>query len=242
MKKFELVLPCYNESKSIKTIIERAIAAAKEYGYNERDFSLVLVENGSKDDSLRIMNDLKTDKSLSAWFRVVEVKINQGYGFGLWSGLKTTGAEFVGWSHADQQCDPKDAFRALKLIGKKNSEEKVLVKGRRFGRSLKDIFVSRVLDLIATFILWKPFFEINAQPKVFDRGLLASIQSPPNDFAFDLYVLFQARKAGYKIQTIDVLFPPRIHGLSNWAFSLKSRSKTILNMIKYVWYLRRTGS
>ena len=72
---------------------------------------------------------------------------------------------------------------------------------------------------------------------MFARGLLAKISNPPKTFAFDLYVLYQAEKAGFVTKTIPVEFPPRIHGTSKWAFSFMSRYKTILGMIRYMWQL-----
>jgi glycosyltransferase involved in cell wall biosynthesis len=48
--RFELVLPCYNESRSIKRLIDRAIAAASAAGFSENNFKLVLVDNGSNDE------------------------------------------------------------------------------------------------------------------------------------------------------------------------------------------------
>ena len=51
MKEFELVLPCYNESKSLQILIERAVNAAKQAGYDSNSFQLVIVENGSLDNS-----------------------------------------------------------------------------------------------------------------------------------------------------------------------------------------------
>lgn len=238
MPKFELVLPCYNESKSVESIVTRAVHAAQEAGFSESEFQLVLVENGSKDNSRQIMRELKSQSKYKDWFKIVEIDVNQGYGYGIWSGLQQTSAPVVSWSHADQQCDPKDAFRALKVL--ESSQAKTLVKGLRHGRSLKEIFVSRVFDFMCWLILGYRSYEINAQPKVFKRELLSLCKNPPKDFSFDLYVLYQAKKAGYLIKTIQVEFPARIHGLSNWAFSLKNRYKTILNMIKYMWHLAKT--
>lgn len=232
---FELVLPCYNESANLKQIVTRAVDAAKSAGHGPSDFQLVLINNGSTDDSARVFAELGRSE-LAPWFRTVLVEVNQGYGFGLWSGLKTTTARYVGWSHADQQCDPKDAFAALDLL-KKDRPESTVVKGIRFGRNAKDKFVSRVFELFARLFLGIHVHEINAQPKVFARGLLAKVSNPPKTFAFDLYVLYQAEKAGYVTKTIPVEFPPRIHGTSKWAFSFMSRYKTILGMIRYMWQL-----
>jgi glycosyltransferase involved in cell wall biosynthesis len=238
-KKFELVLPCYNEAKSIEVILNRAIRAAKEAGFGPDDFQVVLVENGSRDNSLKVMNDFLEKAEFSPWFRVVPVVVNKGYGFGVWSGLLSTSAPVIAWSHADQQCDPADAFRALREF-EQAKETKVLVKGIRHGRSLKEQLVSRVFELIAWFHLGYRFYELNAQPKVFSRELLKLCPNPPNDFALDLYVIYCALKNGFVIKTINVEFPPRVHGFSNWANGLKSRSTHIKNMVKYIVSLKKT--
>lgn len=235
---FELVLPCYNESKSIEVILNRAIAAAKEYQLSPETFQLVLVENGSTDNSRDIMKQYESHPDYRQWFRVVPIDMNQGYGFGIWKGLQTTDAPFVAWSHADQQCDPRDTFKALQLL-QSESTDKTLIKGVRHGRSLKERFVSRVFEIVARFLLRFSIYEINAQPKVFPRELLNHCTNPPRDFSFDLYVLYVAHRNGYQFKTIDVSFPPRIHGFSNWAFSLKNRYKTIINMIRYMYRLRK---
>lgn len=241
--KFELVLPCYNESKSIEAILKRAIEAAQKAGYSPETFQLILVENGSKDNSREIMLKYKSLPEFSSWFRIVPIDINQGYGYGIWQGLKSTTSPFIAWSHADQQCDPNDSFRALNVLlttQEGTNSKKIFVKGVRHGRSLKEKFVSRVFEILAFFILNFRIYEINAQPKVFARELLKLCTKPPFDFAFDLYILYVARKSGYLFKAIDVDFPPRVHGFSNWAHGLKNRSRNIKNMIKYMWQLAHT--
>jgi glycosyltransferase involved in cell wall biosynthesis len=238
MIEFELVLPCYNEAKSLQNLVERAAAAAKEAGYDSNRFQLVLVENGSRDNSIEVLAQLeKTD--LSRWFRKVLITKNLGYGYGVHQGLKNTTAPIIGWSHADQQCDPKDAFIALEKL-KSAKNEKVLVKGVRSGRNWKDKWVTHTFESLAFLILGVKTKELNAQPKVFSRELLDSLKQAPNNFAFDLYVLFLALKSGYRILTIPVLFPPRVHGVSNWASNFFSRYKTILGMVKYMFELSRS--
>lgn len=237
---FELVLPCYNEAKSIQTIVSRAIEAARESGLTAGNFQLVLVENGSRDDSRVVMEKLKADADKGPWFRIVPIDVNRGYGVGVHAGLQSTTAPIIGWSHADQQCDPRDAFKAFLLL-RGSANKKKLIKGIRTGRSAKEIFVSRVFDFFALILLKQRHFEINAQPKVFSRQFLNLLTNPPTDFAYDIYVLYTAKKNGYDFQTIDVNFPARIHGLSNWAFSLKSRAKAILGMIQYMSRLGKSG-
>lgn len=238
MKKFELVIPAYNESKNLKKLIESVLESAKSVQLTSESFNLILVENGSTDNSSEVLNEI-LNENLKPWVRVVWVVKNQGYGFGLMSGLKEVNSEYVGWTHADLQCDPLNAFKALKVIEslEESQRSKVLVKGVRFGRNWKDVFVSRVFETLALLVLGLKVNEMNAQPKVFSSKLLSSFKNPPKTFAFDLYGLYQAQKNGYKILTIDVLFPPRVFGVSNWAGNFFSRYKTILGIIKYMFKL-----
>lgn len=236
MDRFELVVPAYNESKNLESVISRAVLAATNAGLRQEEFTLVVVENGSQDDSGAVLERIKKS-NLGPWFRVVQVIKNQGYGNGLWQGLKSTEADIVGWTHADQQCDPKDAIFAFQMLKEKKS--RTLIKGVRFDRSRKDRFVSRVFEFMARVILGVKIHEMNAQPKVFRRDLLGSLKNPPMTFAFDLYVLYHAIKAQYTIDTIPVSFPPRVHGVSKWASTFLSRYKTILGMIRYMIQLSR---
>ena len=237
MLDFQLVVPAYNESKTLTHIIERFRVAATAAGFTSSEVQLVVVENGSSDDSARVLADLQKSAD-SPWFSVVNVPVNRGYGYGIQMGLRATTGRYVGWSHADMQCEPADAFRALKLLRESGTQGNSLVKGRRFGRALRERIVSRLFEFLARVILGVKVNEMNAQPKVFSRALLDQIENPPDTFAFDLYVLFRAAKSRYQVLTVDVAYPPRIHGLSNWAGHFASRYKTIFGIVRYMWALR----
>ena len=138
---------------------------------------------------------------------------------------------------ADLQCDPADAFVALTRCQK--ADTPTLVKGRRHGRAAQDRVVSAVFAGVAWALLNLTADEINAQPKVFARTLVPKLAAAPDSFAFDLYVLYCAKQANLTIETIPVVFPPRIHGASKWAATFVGRHKTILQMVRYMWQLRQ---
>lgn len=239
MRKFDLVIPAYNEADNLQLLIDRVLEAATSAGYSSEEFHLVLVENGSTDNSAQVLNELLKQEKYKNWLKPVRVAQNQGYGYGIWQGLSATSAKYVGWTHADMQCDPLDTFKALDII-EKSGNPKLLIKGVRSGRNWKDCFVTKVFETLSRFILGLEANEVNAQPKVFKRDLLDEVKNPPMTFAFDLYILYVAQKNGFQIQNIDVLFPPRLHGASKWAASFLGRYKTILGMILYMWHLRRS--
>ena len=56
------------------------------------------------------------------------------------------------------------------------------------------------MGLICSFIIGNKFYEINAQPTIFNKKLIENIKQPPNDFRFDTYVYWLAIKNGYSIK------------------------------------------
>jgi glycosyltransferase involved in cell wall biosynthesis len=237
--KFSLVIPAYNEEKNLPTLLERTMAAASDAGMTSDDFTLYLVENGSRDRSRDVIERLIQENGWQPSIRVIAVKENRGYGFGIMAGLRETDGDVVGWTHADLQCDPANAFVAFKLLAEQGGR-KVLVKGTRVGRAWPERLVSRVFEILSRVILGLKTGEINAQPKVFDRHLLQSLDNPPFHFGLDVYLLYKAQKQGYKTLSFEVFFPPRQHGVSNWAVGFAGRYKTIWGMIRYMWNLAKS--
>jgi glycosyltransferase involved in cell wall biosynthesis len=235
MTPFSLILPCFNEIANLDRVVARSVDAAVRRGLAPEEFRLVLVENGSGDGSLKWMERRQAKKG-GEFLQIVPVTRNQGYGHGLMTGLRAASPGILATSHADQQCDPEDAFRGWELL--RDAPEKQLVKGARTGRPIGDRLFSLGFELAARQLLGPGLSEINAQPKVFPSDLVALLTEPPNDFAFDLYLLVQARAAGYRIREIDVRFPPRVHGTSNWSRTLRSRTRTSLRQLNYMAELR----
>jgi len=229
MPQLSIVLPCYNEAEGIPRILERFAASGRR-----RDFELILVDNGSVDATAEVMA-----QHLPAYpfARSVCIAKNQGYGHGIFTGLKQAGGELLAWSHADLQTDPADVFRAWDVYQQAPNRERLLVKGRRHGRRLGERVVSLGMQWVALACLRRWIPEINAQPKLFHRSLLEHVTHPPVDFNFDVYVLYQARRHGWRLGDIDVLFPPRPYGKSNWAATWRSKLRTIRRSIQYMFLL-----
>jgi len=239
MKKLSLVIPCYNEAKSLEALTDRALQCAKKRELTPEQFELVIVDNGSSDGTDQVIDSLMKGPD-KRFLHPVHVEKNQGYGFGLFSGLRAARGGTLAWTHADEQCDPEDVFIAWELQQKRG--EKCLVKGRRYERAFGDMLFSRGFELVAIVLLGQYVHEINAQPKVFDASLMKSVTNPPYGFPFDLYVLLKAKEAGMTLESIPVRFPPRKHGQSRWASTFRSKFKTIAGMVRFMWDYRRSNT
>lgn len=225
-----VVLPCYNESGGIPSLLERFREVGKGH-----DFELILVNNGSTDRTAEVLANLLP---VHPFARAVRVVKNVGYGHGLFTGLRSARGEVLAWSHADLQTDPADVFRALEVYRKDPNPASLLVKGRRHGRRFQERVISRGMEVVSLVLLRSWLTEINAQPKLFHRSLLQHLTNPPTDFNFDVYVLHQARRHGWRFRNLDVVFPPRQYGQSNWAATWRSKVRTIA---RSTWFMFKLG-
>jgi polyisoprenyl-phosphate glycosyltransferase len=232
MKKLSIVMPCYNESKSIPYILDRF---AQVIG--ERDIEVVLVDNGSFDETPAVLAALLP---LYQFAKTTRVEKNQGYGFGILSGLRVATGEFLGWTHADLQTDPSDVVRAYDIMCKSGRKaEKLFVKGVRTGRPLFDQFFTVGMSAFESMYLRTRLWDINAQPNVFHRSFFERWKNPPHDFSLDLYACYMAKKLNLKMIRFQVVFGPRQFGASSWNSGLKARWKLIARTMSFSVDLRK---
>lgn len=232
-----IVVPCYNEEGNIPGLIERF---ARTLAGNQA-IELVLVDNGSTDTTgALIEREIKTREMSRA--RKVLVPKNQGYGFGILSGLREARGNVLAWTHADLQTDPADVLKAYDLYRKEAAgATPVMVKGRRIRRGLAEAFFSWGMQTTASLALGCKVTEINAQPKLFPRAFLKELDNAPHDFSLDLFALYRARKSGYRILELPVDFAARKSGEakggsgSSWSV----RGKLIKRTFCYIFELRR---
>lgn len=232
--KLSIVIPCYNEEKNIPLLLERFAEIV-----GNRDIEVILVNNGSTDGSGKVMERLLPGYQFA---RMVSVPVNKGYGYGILKGLEEAKGEFVGWTHADMQTDPKDIIKVWRIIEKSESND-IYIKGRRKGRSLYERFFTVGMGIFESGYLGMPMYDINAQPNIFPRKFLLKWKEPPYDFSLELYCFYMARKYNMKVIRFVVEFHERRNGHSSWNKGFRSRiglirqtmafSRRLKNSIQY---------
>ncbi len=229
--KLSVIIPCFNEEKNIPLIADRFGQAIKR-----DDIEVILVNNGSTDDSQRVMENLLRKYP---FVRIVKVEINQGYGFGILSGLREARGEYIGWTHADMQTDPYDVIKGMDLIEKSPHPAKTFVKGSRQARSLTDKFFAWGMGVFESAYLGVPVNDVNAQPNLFHRSFFELWREAPYDFSLDLYAFYMARKYNLDIVRFPVLFARRIYGHSHWNTGFKGKWKFIKRTLDFSFALKK---
>lgn len=230
--KLSVVVPCYNEEKNIPLLLKRFESCVPL-----KEMEVVIINNGSTDDSAKVLKKLIPQYSFA---RLVTVPENKGYGYGILEGLKTCDSDFIGWTHADMQTDPKDVIKALNMI-KASKNENIFVKGNRKGRPLLDRFFTGGMSLFESIYLKQQLLDINAQPNIFPKSFFDEWENPPFDFALDLYALYMAKVKKLQIKRFAVGFPERIYGKSHWNTGFVSKWKFMKRTIDFSVKLKSRG-
>ena len=233
MTNLSIVIPCYNESKSLPRLFLACLNACK----GRNDIQFIFVNNGSQDETQIVLDQLLSQENYT-FGKSVYVPINRGYGFGILQGLAVAEGSILSWTHADLQTDPKDVVLAYDLYKSELESNLCIVKGERKGRNRIDNIFTSGMSMISSLFLKQKLWDINAQPKIFHREFMNHLKKAPFDFSLDLYVLYVANRIKTSIKLFPVFFSNREFGEAKGGGTLKGKFKLIKRTIGYIIELR----
>jgi polyisoprenyl-phosphate glycosyltransferase len=227
-----LIIPCFNEAKSLPLLFKKC---EEIYNINQ-NLEIVIVNNGSTDTSAIVIEGLVKKFS---FITVVTVKLNKGYGYGILQGLSVAKGEILGWTHADFQTDLGDVIEGISFFENNSNIDKLFIKGKRYGRSLTDVFFTVGMSIFETLLLKKTMWDINSQPTLFHKNFYLSWEEPPFDFSLDLYAYYMAKKNKLEVKRFSVLFDKRLYGVSSWNSGLISKYHFIKRTLLFSFNLNK---
>ena len=133
-KELSIVIPSYNELNNLKNLIKKTNSILQK----NRNVEIIIVDNGSTDDSKHF---IENNKKFFSKIKFVRVKKNNGYGYGIKYGLKFATGKIISWTHADLQFDINDIIKSLKKKNNLIINKNYVLKGRRMNRSYLDVFL-----------------------------------------------------------------------------------------------------
>lgn len=229
MIKLSLVIPCYNEEANLHLLLD----ACQPLQLNG-DIEVIIVDNGSTDNTFEVLQRLLPSYPHC---RNLHLLVNQGYGYGILSGLRAAKGDILAWTHADLQTDPKDILKGFDLFSRHGHS--IYVKGRRIKRPLADVVFTVGMSIFDTLLLRRFLWDINAQPNMFSKKFFESWENPPHDFSLDLYAYFTAHNQGLPIYRFPVEFKERANGVSHWNINWASKIKFIRRTIEFSFELKK---
>jgi len=196
MPEISVIIPVYNEEKTIAQIIEKV----KEVNI---DKEIIVVNDGSDDRTLKILKTLKC-------INVITHPANRGKGSAITTGLKEAKGDIVIIQDADLETDPDDYYELIKPILEGKTE---VVYGTRFKkkftvRSRLRYIAVKILTLTANLLYNAKITDEATGYKIFKRDVLNSLNIKAKGFEFCPEVTAKLRIKGYKIYEVPISYYP----------------------------------
>jgi glycosyltransferase involved in cell wall biosynthesis len=159
-----IIIPVFNEEKSVKNTLERVFKVCEKTG---EKFEVITVNDGSRDNSLEVLNAIKKDKESN--FKVINHLTNKGYGASLKDGIIEAKYDNI------VICDADGTYPIEKIPELlSNLENNDMVVGKRVGRYLKTPLIKSVpkfiLDQVANIVVGRKIEDINSGFRVFKKS------------------------------------------------------------------------
>ncbi len=198
MKLVSIVIPVYNEVRTINTLLSQVFTAKLE----DWSCEVIVVDDGSTDG---------TKDKLQAWRKRCQVifqPFNKGKGAALREGFKRARGEIILIQDADLEYNPSDY---MTLLNPFNNPSVQVVYGSRFlGPHLSTMFLYALGNKFVTFVtnlLYNSnITDMETGYKVFRRNILDKIQIKAMRFNFEPEFTAKILKAGIQIYEVPISY------------------------------------
>ena len=221
-----LVMPAFNEERTISQAIDRVLAQAFVG-------ELIIVDDASTDGTARILEQLN-----DARVRVITHTANQGKGAALRTGFAHATCDLVGVQDADLEYDPADL---AKLIEPLQHDLADVVYGSRFisGDARRVLYYwhsvgNRMLTFASNVVTNINLSDMETCYKVFRRELIQSISIEEDRFGFEPEITVKIAKSGARIYEVGISYAGRSYAEGK-KIGWKDGISAMRCLVKYSW-------
>lgn len=206
MKKLSIIIPVFNEEKTIEAILKKVFLA--KLGSWDRE--VIVIDDGSSDNSKSKIQDL-IHQLVDNNIKFISHKSNLGKGAAIQTGLKYISGDAVIVQDSDLEYDPNDISKLLKKLEK--NKDKIIFGSRNVKVSKKDQILY-VWGINLSTKLINLFYGSNLSDlytcyKLYPRSCFNKISAYSKGFEWDIELIVKLLKNGYKIEEIPIDYHPR---------------------------------
>jgi len=206
--KLSIIIPCFNEKKTIEKILARVDQSLKNY--NILNYEILIVDDSSNDGTIEILKNLTKNDKIKVYFH----EVNLGKGAAIHTGLKYATGDITMIQDADLEYDPLDYEKLLRPFFEANAD---VVYGSRFlggGKYVRIHFfwhylANKILTFICNLFVNLNLSDMETGYKVFKTSALKSIKLKEQTFSFEPEVTIKLSKKKFKFFEVPITYNGR---------------------------------
>tara|TARA_X000001036_G_scaffold57251_1_gene46976 strand:+ start:592 stop:1284 length:693 start_codon:yes stop_codon:yes gene_type:complete len=204
MKIFSIIVPVFNEEKTILEILKNL----KDLNFTNFKKEIIIVDDGSTDNTKRILNENK-----EMYDSLYSNDLNKGKGAAVILGLKNCNGTYAVIQDADLEYDPQDLIKFEKVFQKFDADGII---GSRFSydkytrsHSILNKFANFLLTLFFNILYNTTFTDIYSCYFAFKKNLLNIDNLKVDGFAQHAEILTSVIKKGTKFYEVPINYDGR---------------------------------
>ena len=227
-----VIIPCYNESKTIEIIIDKIIAI-KEF-----DIEIIIIDDFSSDGTIEILKTKIAQKVNKILFN----EKNFGKGYCIRKGFEESKGDIILIQDADLEYNPNDYSKLLKPILNGDAD---VVYGSRFlgGEEKRVLFfwhslANKILTTISNMCSDINLTDMETCYKVFKSEIIKKIRLEENRFGFEPEITAKIAKLKPRIYEVGISYHGRTYDEGK-KIGLKDAFSALRCIIKYNFFYDR---
>lgn len=196
--KISIIIPCYNEQKTIEEII------TKINNFCDYEKEIIVIDDFSDDNSFEILNRLYTENKINILLKNLK---NFGKGYSVKKGIEKATGEIILIQDADLEYDPNDYYKLIEPFVKHQAD---VVFGSRFiGSEVRRVLFfwhtlgNKFLTFFSNVFTDLNLTDIECCYKLFKKDIIQKIQLNENRFGIEPEIVAKLSKIE-KIKIFEV--------------------------------------
>tara|TARA_B100001996_G_scaffold361611_1_gene328482 strand:+ start:222 stop:941 length:720 start_codon:yes stop_codon:yes gene_type:complete len=219
---FQIVVPFYNDYENFLKFID----IIEDYDIPKETF--LLVDNGSEKNQIVKFYE-ESSKENNSW-KAVKSDENLGFGGGVKYGASVAEKEYIAWMPGNLKLNPIDVYNFCNKFHLNN--KKILIKANRKGRPKIDTLKTRIFGIIVSIFYGINLNDAGGTPNIVHSNFFNKIKEIPNDFTFDVFVLYYYRKNKLEVIRPEITYTKRLYGSSHWQTGIIAELKLLFDVFK----------
>lgn len=230
--KLTVLIPCYNEEKTIEQVVFNLINSIKQ---TTIESEILIINDGSKDKTIDKITNLINNSIIP--IKVINHSQNAGKGASIQSALNEATGDIIAIQDADLEYDPRDIPKMLKLIMENKAD---VVYGSRFrgSEAHRVLFFfhtlgNKFLTFLSNVLTQLNLTDMETGYKMFRSSVLKQINLKEKRFGFEPEVTAKiSRIKNIRIYEIGISYYGRTYAEGkkiNWKDGLRA----LLCIVRY---------